>query len=378
LTKLPLNWAWGYIKPSVKYAYTRYDLDLDSKGRGQVANFDDAPDRGVPILSVDSGLYFDRSTSWFGKPMNQTFEPRAYYLYVPEEDQTDIPVFDTGESSFNYAALWRDNRFSGKDRIGDANQLSLGFTSRWIEPNGFERQRFSLGQTFYFKDREVQMPGIKFRERAEAQSSVSPYALEYMYRFNRDWNFTSDFNWDPDTHRTRSGSAMFHYQPEDNPGKIINLGYRYRNDTMRYDQASGTWTYGADFGVPAYATDADPNTTFIKDYYKINQHDFSVIWPIVPQWSVIARWQHDYSRNRTLEAMGGFEYDNCCWKLRLINRYWIDYDEYDLNPEVNEEADNGIFLQIVFKGLGGVVGSQVESFLSEGINGYREREDQAF
>src|SRR5690606_13562318 len=181
---LPLNWAWGFVKPSVKYAYTRYDLDLDGKGRGDLTaanrNFDDAPDRGVPTLSVDSGLYFDRSTSWFGKPMNQTFEPRAYYLYVPEEDQTDIPVFDTGESTFSYASLWRDNRFSGRDRIGDANQLSLGFTSRWIEANGFERQRLSLGQTFYFRDREVQMPGVNYRTRDDATADVSPYALEHL------------------------------------------------------------------------------------------------------------------------------------------------------------------------------------------------------
>ena len=33
-----------------------------------------------------------------------------------------------------------------------------------------------------------------------------------------------------------------------------------------------------------------------------------------------------------LEAFAGFEYDSCCWKLRLINRYWIDYDEVSLNP----------------------------------------------
>src|SRR5690606_15558558 len=99
---LPLEWSWGFIKPSVKYAYTQYDLDLDSVGRGQLTNFDDAPNRGVPILSLDSGLYFDRDTSWFGNAMRQTLEPRAFYLYVPEEDQTDIPVFDSGESTFSY------------------------------------------------------------------------------------------------------------------------------------------------------------------------------------------------------------------------------------------------------------------------------------
>ena len=372
---LPIENAWGYLKPSLKYAYTQYDLDLDSKGKSDLAaagdSFEDSPDRGVPISSIDGGLYFDRNTSWFGNNYRQTLEPRAFYLYVPEEDQDDIPVFDTSEPSFNYASLWRDNRFSGRDRIGDENKLSLGVTSRWIEGNGFERQRFSIGQAIYFADRKVQMPGIDYRTRDDAQSDVSPYALEYLYRFNRDWRLSSDFNWDPDSHQTRSGSLMFHYQPEDQPNKVVNLGYRYRNDTMRYDQATGSWVYGSDFGTPGSAN-------YIEDYYKIQQHDFSVIWPIVPQWSVIARWQHDYAQNRTLEAFGGFEYDSCCWKLRLINRYWVDYDETSLNPDLNEEGDRGIFLQIVLKGLGNVLGGSTETFLDQGIQGYREREEQAF
>ncbi len=377
---LPLNWSWGFLKPSLKYAYTQYDLDLDDRGQSTLANyesFDSSQNRSVPIFSVDSGLYFDRDTQWFGKDYRQTLEPRLFYLYVPEEDQDDIPLFDTGESSFSYSSLWRENRFSGKDRIGDANQVSLGVTSRWVEPNGFERQRLSIGQAFYFEDRKVQLRGIDYRTRSNATADVSPYALEYMYRYNRDWRFTSTFNWDPDSHSTRSGSAMWHYQPADNPGKIVNVGYRYRNDTMRFDQATGEWKYGGDYGNELLPN-GNPNPEYIKDYYKINQHDFSVIWPIVPQWSVIARWQHDYSRSRTLEAFGGFEYDSCCWKLRLINRYWIDYDETSLNPDRNDEPDNGIFLQIVLKGLGGVVGNATETFLDEGIQGYREREDQAF
>lgn len=371
---LPFERSWGYLKPSLKYAYTQYDLNLDSTGKAQVGgDYDDNPDRSVPIFGLDSGLYFDRNTQWFGNSYRQTLEPRAFYLYVPEKDQDDIPVFDTGEYSFNYASLWRDNRFSGRDRIGDENKLSLGVTSRWIESNGFERQRLGIGQAFYFEDRKVTMPDRTgtLRNRNDYQSSVSPYALQYLYRFNRDWRLTSDFNWDPDSHTTRSGSLMFHYQPEDNPNKVVNLGYRYRNDTLRYDQATGAWVYGSDFGTPGSAN-------YIEDYYKIQQHDFSVIWPLVPQWSVIARWQRDYARDRTLEAFGGFEYDSCCWKLRLINRYWIDYDETSLNPSSNEEPDRGIFLQIVLKGLGNVLGGATETFLDQGIQGYREREDQAF
>ena len=75
--------------------------------------FQGFPDRGVPITSIDSGLYFDRNTQLFGTNFRQTLEPRAYYLYVPEEDQDEIPGVRHREYSFNYASLFRDNRFSG-------------------------------------------------------------------------------------------------------------------------------------------------------------------------------------------------------------------------------------------------------------------------
>jgi len=370
---LPLNWSYGYLTPSLKYMYTQYDLDLDGRGKNSLQNgerFDSSVNRSVPIASVDSGLYFDRNTNWFGTEYRQTLEPRAFYLYVPDRNQDDIPVFDTSESTFNYSSLWRDNRFTGTDRVGDENKLSLGLTSRWIEENGFERQRVSIGQAYYFQDRKVQLPGID-ADRQYSTANVSPYALEYAYRFNRDWRATADYNWDPDSHSPRSGSAMFHYQPEDNPNKVVNVGYRYRNDQIHYDQYTGQWLVGGDYLKKGEAG-------YIKDYYKIQQHDFSVIWPIVPQWNAISRWQYDYNRNRTLEAFGGFEYDNCCWKLRLISRYWVSNDEYTQAAPENEKGDHGIFLQIVLKGLGGVVGTKVESFLDKGIQGYREREDQAF
>lgn len=349
---LPLSWDWGYATPSVKYLYTDYDLDLDNLGKSTLlpgTQFKKSQSRSVPVYSVDSGLYFDRDTA----KGRQTLEPRLFYLNVPYRDQSDLPLFDSSEYAFNYAALFRDNRFSGKDRIGDSNQLSLGVSSRFLEDSGFERQRISVGQAYYFQDRRVQLPGITIKD----QASTSPLAIDYLYRFDRNWRLNSDFNWDTDKGRTRSGSLMFHYQPQDNPDKIVNIGYRYRNDTRRFDPYKGVFVEDS-------------------DEYKIDQHDLSMIWPIVPQWNAIARWQYDYNQSRTLEAFGGFEYDSCCWKLRLVNRYWLDYDE--LNLTRRERGDRGIFLQIILKGLGGVVGNNVNSFLDKGIQGYREREQQAY
>ncbi|MCY1398031.1 LPS-assembly protein LptD [compost metagenome] len=377
---LPMTASWGFLTPTVKYLYTKYDLDLDSEGQADLANpnsstnpagitFDDSPDRDMPLAKLDSGLYFDRDTSFGGTAFRQTLEPRMMYLYVPYREQDDLPTFDTGEFNFSYDSLWRENRFTGKDRIGDANQLSLGATTRFIEDNGFERAAISAGQIYYFANRRVQLPGLTQTELAslraqgvevsdpDTDSSRSPYALRGIYRFDRDWRVSSDYNWNPNTHHTDSGNVMFHYQPEDDLNKIVNVGYRYRADSKTFNPNLGRYDFNS-------------------EAYRINQHDFSVIWPVVPHWNAIARWQFDYNQSRTLESMGGFEYDSCCWKVRLISRYWVDYDDNDFITS-SSEADRGIFLQIILKGLGGVVGNQVEGFLDQGIEGYRQREENA-
>ena len=371
---LPMNWSWGFVKPTVKYAYTRYDLSLDNIGKTSLQagqKYNGSPDRSVPIYSVDSGLYFDRNSQWLGKTYRQTLEPRLFYLYVPNEDQSDLPLFDTGEIQFSYASLFRDNRFSGRDRIGDTNQVSLGLTNRWLESNGFERQRISVGQAYYFADRKVLLSGKDYKAVSANTTSRSPYASEYMLRFNRDWRVNADLMWDPDTHSTRSGSVMFHYQSQKDLNKIVNFGYRYRNDGNHYDYTTGRWKTGS-------SDYTDASGKVYKDFYKVEQTDASIMWPVIPQWNAIARWQYDYNRNSTLEAFGGFEYDSCCWKLRLISRYWVDYDERSMSPQDNRKGDHGVFLQVVLKGLGGVTGNKVETFLDEGIQGYREREDNAY
>jgi lipopolysaccharide assembly outer membrane protein LptD (OstA) len=115
--------------------------------------------RGVPIASIDSGLYFDRNTNGSARTIARPSN-RACSTSTSRKGPGRHSGVRHQRNTFSYASLFRDNRFSGSDRIGDENKLSLGVTSRWIEDNGFERQRVSVGQAYYFKDREVQLPGI--------------------------------------------------------------------------------------------------------------------------------------------------------------------------------------------------------------------------
>ncbi|MFB8712356.1 LPS assembly protein LptD, partial [Enterococcus faecalis] len=67
---LPMTRSWGYLTPTLKLLYTKYDLDLDSQGKSTLSayqeTFDSSQDRSLPLVKVDSGLYFDRDTTFAG------------------------------------------------------------------------------------------------------------------------------------------------------------------------------------------------------------------------------------------------------------------------------------------------------------------------
>ncbi|WP_257267272.1 LPS-assembly protein LptD, partial [Endozoicomonas sp. ONNA2] len=162
-----LDWNYAFIRPAVKVQHVEYrltdlnqqnvidDLDL-AYGNFTAADYTESPKTTVPTFSIDSGLYFDRFTAIGGTEFTHTLEPGIKYLYSPfKEGQEMNPVFDTALMNFNYHSLWRDSRFSGHDRLGDANQLSLGLTTRLIEDDGFERVRFGIGQIIHFEDRKL-------------------------------------------------------------------------------------------------------------------------------------------------------------------------------------------------------------------------------
>jgi len=159
--------AW-FVKPRVAYRYTGYDLTGNSQqygyygplASGETSPFtNNSPSRSLPIVSVDSGLVFDRSTSLFGTSYTQTLEPRLYYLYVPYRNQNNLPLFDTSEMSFDFWQLFSNNRFSGADRQMDANNLTAALTTRLLDDHGVERLSASVGQIRYFSDQKVQMFG---------------------------------------------------------------------------------------------------------------------------------------------------------------------------------------------------------------------------
>jgi LPS-assembly protein len=310
---LPVHRAAWYIDPAVSVRHTVYDLNKTAAGD------DDSPSHTTPVASLDTGTFFERNGRWGDNDYVQTLEPRLFYLYVPYKNQDDLPVFDTGDYDFNYWTLFRENRFSGPDRMGDANQLAVALTSRILEPmSGRQIISASLGSLLYFSDRKVTLPG----DPVETDSS-SDLIAEVTLALSNHWNADAEYHWDPhDSNTTRNNYRL---QYKSGPRQLVNLSYRQQTDTLE-------------------------------------QVDTSFLWPLSPAWHLVGRWYYSLQSRETIEALAGVGYESCCWALQVLGRSYIFNTEDDRN--------NSIFLQLELKGLG-KLGTKVDDALERGIFGYQ-------
>jgi len=316
---LPLRQSWGFLTPKVSARYTAYRLD------DQTAGWDETPDRTLATASLDGGLFFDREATWFGTPIHQTLEPRLYYLYTPYRDQRELPLFDSAAFDFSFANLFRENRFSGSDRVGDANQLTTALTTRTLDPDsGDELFRASIGQILYFRDREVQLG-----EQQAADTSSSALVGEVAARLGSNWNARAGLQWDPhaDNGTTESSSALLQYH--DDNRRLLNLGYRYQQDLLE-------------------------------------QTDLTGRFPLGSRLYAVGRWNYSLQDDQTLDLFGGIEYGTCCWTTRVLARRYVN--------DVADQPTNAIFLQLELNGLTSI-GDRVDSFLERGVLGYASQDD---
>lgn len=302
-----------YLRPKLGLHYTRYSLNNPDAG-----NPDD-PSRTVPVFSIDSAIFLERDTTWGERKLLHTLEPRLFYLYTPYRDQNGIPTFDTGELTFSSAALFRENRFSGADRQGDANQISLGVTTRFTDhDSGFEYLNATIGEIFYLEDRRVTNTTDSLQT-----SNRSDLVADATVNLSRYASLSSSLQWD--TYQEHMSKSSLTYQYRQDERHILNARYRQERSSQE-------------------------------------QVDLSAYWPLSQHWSGVARYYYSLRDEQTLEGVAGLEYDTCCWSLRFVaRRYTSD----------GITSSNAFFIQLNLKGLTSI-GDEPTSFLEEGIFGYSD------
>ena len=314
---LPLIAPGGYITPKLGFHSTNYSLARNPAGTPETIQ------RSMPIASLDSGLTYERDTTFIGQSFRQTLEPRMYYLYVPYKDQSQVPLFDTAVADFNYAQIFSENLFSGGDRIADANQLTIAATTRMLSPSsGQEVVKVTLGQRYYFRSQQVPLNATT-PTRAD---KLSDFLAAVNGRVSRYWTMDGSLQYNP--HRNfldRLGMGV-RYQPE--TSKVLNLGYRFSRGT---DQVA-----------------------------PLNQIDVSAQWPLGGAWSGVGRYNYSVYDGRLVEGLAGFEYNAGCWISRIVVQRFAS---------ATGIFTSAVFLQLELNGLSRIGSNPLET-LKRNIPGY--------
>jgi len=312
----PLRTASTFLTPKLSLRHTQYDLSGTGAGNSST------PKRTLPIFSLDSGIFLERKAHLGKHAYTHTLEPRLYYLFVPYDNQDNIPVFDTGEYTFSFGNLFREYRFSGSDRVGDAHQVSLALTTRLLdERTAKEVFRASVGQIRYLRDRKVYLPEqISF----DTENS-SEIITEIAAKVANQWQVLSGLQYDIQENTATKTNLSLRYKPDEQ--RVFNFGYRH--DRAHEEQA---------------------NTSFR--------------WPLTRNWGAIVRWTYALPESRTIETVVGFEYDSCCWGTRVMLQRFLSSTDGDFS--------NAFFVQLELKGLAGV-GKKAGQFLTRSVPGYQNR-----
>ncbi len=276
-----------YMTPRIALHSTHYVLGANNAG-----GLPDAS-RTLPLLSLDSGVAFERDWSMFGGDYVHTLEPRAFYVYVPYKDQSLLPNFDSAQASFDFSQMFTENRFFGSDRVGDANHITLALTSRLLEQeNGVERLKLMVGERFSFRTPRVNLVA------PATTTNKSDILLAASGRVTKAWSFDSEFQYDPNQSHSQRYNIATRYRPE--PGRSFDLGYRFARNTLR-------------------------------------QVDLSGQWPLSSRWHAVGRLNYSLQDGKTLESIAGLEYNQSCWTLRFVaQRFTV----------AAQQANTGFFLQL--------------------------------
>jgi len=353
---LPIVRPGWYIKPKAGVHYSHYDTQWyvgnprnTADYNSQYVNIYGSPrDGGIsrtqPIFSLDAGLIFDREASFFGKPVTQTLEPRLYYLRVPFREQRGVPVYDTSLADFSFAQAFQENIYTGGwDRIANANQLTVGLTTRFLDAgSGAERFTVSGAQRLYFENQRVTLLNEQPREGARSEYLVNTTAaltdtlsVQAALQYN-----TYQSQWD-------RAMAGLRWKPQ--RLTLVSLSYRYQRDALS-------------------------NTKVPVPFAPRGQNQLSLAfqWPLHPRWYAVGRVDYSLRRNRqtgTLrserrritQAIAGLEYKgDCCWTARAVfQRYAVDA----------RKSNTAVFFQLELHGLG-MLGTDPLQMLSRSIPGY--------
>lgn len=201
--------SYATFEPSVGVRETIYSIDEYDPS---VTNKDDFNTRELYDLRLDLSTELFRVFNIDGGAYDRikhTIFPRVIYNYVPEEDQNDLPYFDS------------------EDRIGRQNRITYSLTN-WLtgrDPSGTE-EGYSYAQLMRLK---IEQSYDINKEKDDDPEPFSPILGEVHFSPCRYLTFKADANWS--TYEDRFVNHNTAVDISDPRGDRLVVEHRYSRDS---------------------------------------------------------------------------------------------------------------------------------------------------
>ena len=278
----------GFITPKLQLHAAAYQFDA------MLADGSQSASSVVPTVSLDSGLVFERNTQVLGHNFVQTLEPRAFYVYTPFKNQSFLPNYDTGVADFNFASIYMENAFVGHDKIADNNLLTMGLSTRFLDPEtGSQTARFGIAQRLRFDPQQVTLDATG----TPAQTGLSDLLLGSELNVNEHWTLDSTTQYNPLTEQSVRATLGARYNPS--PYRVLNAAYRFQRDVSEQVDLSWQWPVNDLWGDRGEALGAGRGQGEGR-YYALGRLNYSM------------------DQKALVDTLLGVEYDAGCWLARVV------------------------------------------------------------
>jgi LPS-assembly protein len=346
----PIYLRGGSITPSVYADLRSYQITKNATG------YEPNKSYVVPITDLDAQWTWDSPFYFLSHSMRNEFSLHAYYVYIPTVDQDSTPNFDSYLLPYNYTQLFTPNRYTGYDKLSNANQVSLGMHDGFIDAEtGSELASVNIGIANAFVEPEVCLiPGCVLPE-----NHLSPLVTDVSYALLTHWTATASAAWnltEKNAHALNNAVAGITY----NNGRqgLFSVTYSYAPELE-----NGATTTPQSFWLPTSVS---------------NSVNVGAQWILSDRFRVMGYLTHDFVYDRSNLGFVGIEYDACCWRIKLVYQRLWDSTQYASDGSVVKNTYQGrVLFTLELKGLGetGAVGDRgtMQSVLAN-LPGYDSKE----
>jgi len=267
----PLNISYPKVTPRASVAITNYSL----KNNPNI-------NRTIFGSGLDIDFTTNKIASIFGYKVNHMVSPIITYNYRAKKVQGNIPLFDSTDKYddiISFADLTSGERYTGLDRITNANDITLSLESTYRKVDALDDDKdllsMKIAQTYFTDDEVVSNTA---NTNFETRKSYSDIAASIDMTLN-NFSLSSAVQFNPDKSKISKRENTISYSPSTK--QFISLSF------------------------------SDDGTKETEKFYGA--------YPITSSIHIFGGLDKTTSTGITNAETTGIAYESCCWAFRLAH-----------------------------------------------------------